>query len=234
MNRLLTGLFLFCLLACSQKKSGIWDHEKLAPFNLQYRMSQSGNPVGTCHISLNKSEPQWVLTEITKVPSMEEEIQSYFHIDDHRMDSVLIGGKASGFPIICQATWINGKIVGQSDFPKHPQNPTVSIDTLINDKIIERTLSFWLLPYYQNLKSGFAKKYQQINTVDGKFYEVSAKHVELTNIEIDGQSYEAHLVQLRGGVASQNVYINVHKPEILKITFDGNDWVYELVKRSTI
>ena len=73
--------------------------------------------------------------------------------------------------------------------------------------------------------------YQQFNPTDGKIRTITATWKKSESVEIDGKQYDTDLIELRGGVASQNVYVDTDESRILKITFEENNWTYELLNK---
>ncbi len=232
-NQLMKNISLFCLLSFftfSLIGQSHWDEQQFKEIKVTYRMSQNGDSVGFTSIHLYQNNQQWILHEIAEVPNLSEDIKLYVKLGPLSVDSVIIGGKMSGFPIECRANWDGLKVTGFSDFPRHPSRPTIHIDTTLEAEVIERATSFWLSPFYKELGSGFSKKYLQFNTMSGQINPITANWTSDESIEIDGKNYQTHRVELRGGVASQNVYYDTQTKQIIKIDFEENDWVYEMVK----
>ncbi|MEO1054738.1 MAG: hypothetical protein AAFX87_29165 [Bacteroidota bacterium] len=212
-------------------QSNYWDKNKIRAGEWIYTMSQKGDSLGYTHLTIKDNGKQWLLIDDAKVPNFEETIFCYVNKKTLLPDSILMSGKMSGFPIDVQIAWKGNHVKGYADFPKHPSRPTVQIDTTLSEKVIPRVMSFYFLPFYQQLEAGYTTEYDQFNASDGLIRKIKLIIPSEESINVSGYDYNVYRVELTGGVAQQVIYVNREQPEIVKISFKDNDWVYELIEK---
>ena len=125
---------------------------------------------------------------------------------------------------------MDGNLVsGYANMPKHPSRPTQSLDKELPAGTKMRFSSFVLSPFYKDLKVGSSFSYPQFNSMDGQVRTIEAKVTADVTLEVLGETVQVLKLELSGGVAEQNVYIDPVKNRIVKIDFRNIDWVYELI-----
>lgn len=223
---LLVGLVLTFHVTMAQE----WDLSKIGDqHKWSFRMSKGGDSLGYSVWEIKKLGAQYVLMEDSHVPGFKEEIYFYANASNLEPDSVLITGKLNGFPIEVKARIQSNEVKGYANMPKHPSRPTVSLDQELPEGAKMRFISFVLSPFYKDLKVGMSFSYPQFNSMDGQVRTIEAKVTAEESIEVIGQMVKALKLELSGGVAEQNVYIDPVTTRIVKINFRNIDWVYELI-----
>ena len=193
-------------------------------------MSQGADSLGYSIVEIKKIGNQLLLSEDSAVPGFSEDLFAYMNGTSLLPDSTLVVGRLSGLPLECKV-WRNGNHVnGYANFPKRPNTPALRIDQKLPDGTLFRAQSLFMSPFYQDLSIGKSWSYDQFSSMDGKLRKITAKAVSIENITLNGQTYEALRLELSGGVANQNLFIDTDKPRILKITFKDTPWIYELIE----
>ena len=225
---------LYSLTLCSlfslfflNAQSKIWDFRDFDSSQFDMRISNKGDSLGYTTISLEKIKNQIILTEETVIPNFKETIISYTDLSAQKMDSVLITGKISDFPIDVTMKYELNRLYGSSNFPKHPKKEEIVIDTIVKDNIIERTSSFYFIPYVKDLSKNLSYQYSQFNPTDGVMRRIDFSIKDVVRVKIDNIEYDCYEIKLRGGVASQNIFIDIRTKNIMKITFEETPWVFE-------
>ncbi len=211
-------------------QSSIYDVSKVSEYTLQMKMYNNGTAVGDLTISLKKNKGQWILKEETEVPNFTESISSYINAKTLQADSLSIEGTMSNFPIDIKMVWKEGSVKGSADFPKHPDKPTVHVDESWDKSKVLRTNSFYLLPFIKGFGKSLDTNYQQFNPTDGKTRSIHVKTEQLVDVKINDKTYSCYEIRLRGGIASQNIFIDKSTQEIIKMTFENSPWVFEKVE----
>jgi len=219
-----------CLLVASSLSAQDWDSSLIADeHQWTFRMSVNGDSVGYSIWGIKKMGEQYFLSEQSHVPNFKEDIFCYANAETLRPDSVLITGRLSGLPIECKAHWEDNQVTGYAHMPKRPGIPAISLtQTLPNDTKM-RFMSFVLSPFYKDLAVGSTFTYPQFNSMDGKIQNINAKVTGTEKLEVMGETVEALKLELSGGAAEQNMYIDPKEHRIVRISFRNIPWVYELI-----
>ena len=227
MKRVLCVLMLFVFTMAHAQE---WDVTQIGDLHRwTFRMSQGGDSLGYSVFEIRKLAGQLLINEDSHVPSFREDIFCYVNPESLKPDSVLVTGRMSGFPIECKVKWQDGKAVGYANFPKHPSNPTKPIKVNMPEGTKVRLMSFVLSPFYKDLKVGDKFTYAQFSSTDGQIRQITASVTGTETMEVQGEKVEALKLELSGGVAEQNIYIDPVGKRIVRISFRNNNWIYELI-----
>lgn len=223
-------LLCFSLFYCSLTEAQSWDSGKIENLHQWiFRMSRGADSLGYSRFEIRRIGQQILVSEDSRVPGFGEDMFLYLNGETLTSDSVLITGRLSGFPLENKLRWHGDSVSGYMNFPKSATKGTVSIKKGLPEGTKPRLASFVLSPFYKGLKEGMSFSYPQFSSMDGEVRTVSAKVVGSETVNIDGKSYETYRLELTGGVADQNIFIDKAKPRIVKISFKNIDWIYELI-----
>lgn len=207
-----------------------WDISKIQDLHQwTFRMSQGADSLGYSRWEIRRIGDQILLSEDSKVPSFGEDMFVYVNGKTLAPDSALITGRLSGFPIESKMHFSANGVKGYGNFPKHPSKPTFNLSKPLPEGTKTRLASFILTPFYKDLAVGKSFTYPQFSMIDGEVRTITANIVSKEMVDVKGEQVEAFKLELRGGMASQNIFIDPKRNRIVKITFEENAWVYELI-----
>lgn len=228
MKKLILWLFFFMISGPVMGQD--WDAEKIeGTHRWTFRMMLNGDSLGYSIWEIRKLGDQLLLSEDSHVPNFKEDIFCYVNPNSLQPDSVLVTGRMQGYPIECKSRWEDGRVTGFAQFPKHPSRSVVGISMQWTPDIKLRIMSFVLSPFYKNLEVGTSFSYPQFSSFDGQLKSIEAKVVAWETLEVLGKQVEVLKLELSGGDAEQNIYIDPEKKRIVRITFRDIAWVYELI-----
>lgn len=230
MIRFLLVLILPISLLSASVQAQEWDIDKISDYHeWTFRMTRAGDSLGYTRWSIRRMGEQLLLSEESRVPSFSEDIFMYVNAASLQPDSALVTGRMSGYPIECKAHWQDGQVSGFANFPRHPSRPTINLGQALAPGTVTRFASFVLSPFYKALAVGDTFSYDQFNTTDGQVRTITATVTAIETVMVMGQSVEALKLELSGGVAAQNLFIDPKRSRIVKISFRDIDWIYELI-----
>ncbi|GEM_PF-5178208 len=224
-------LLVSCIFLLHPSANGqSWDAGKIDNLHQwSFRMSRGGDSLGYSRFEVRRIGNQILVSEDSRVPGFGEDMFLYLNSETLANDSILITGRLSGFPLENKLRWYGDTVKGYMNFPKSAKRTTKSVSQALPAGTKERLASFVLSPFYKGLKEGMTFSYPQFSSMDGQLRTVTASVVGSETVTISGKSVEAYRLELTGGVADQNIFIDKAKPRIVKITFRNIDWVYELI-----
>lgn len=223
-------LSLGLLLISGPMMAQEWDAEEIEnKHRWTFRMMLNGDSLGYSTWEIMKLGDQLLLTEDSHVPNFKEDIFCYVNPNTLQPDSVLVTGRMQGYPIECKSRWANGRVKGFAQFPKQPSRPVIPISEAWTTDTKLRFMSFVLSPFYKNLEVGTSFSYPQFSSTEGLVRTIDAKVTGKEILEVLGEPIEALKLELSGGAAEQNIYIDPLKKRIVRITFRDIGWVYELI-----
>ena len=227
----IANLIFISLLSSLSLKAQEWDPSKITrDIQWTFRMSQGADSLGFSRIEIKKIGEQLLLSEDAEVPGFSEDLFVYVNPKDLSTDSTLIVGRLSGFPVECKIVVTNGVAKGYANFPKHPSRPTVNVNFPITPTTKFRAQSFFFSPFYRDLTEGKSFSYDQFNAMDGQKRTIQAKVVGSEKVSIGDQIYDTFKLELSGGVAEQNIFIEKTNPRIVKMSFRDTPWKYEIIE----
>lgn len=218
---------LFISTLCSGQS---WDADKIEELHQwTFRMSRGADSLGYSRFEVRRIGKQILVSEDSRVPGFYEDMFLYLNDQTLAPDSVLITGRLSGYPIETKFRWNNNEVKGYMNFPKSARKPTTSLTKSLPENTKPRLASFVLSPFYKGLKEGMKFSYPQFSSMDGAVRTVTAEVVGSEVVILNGKEIDAYRLELSGGVAEQNVFIDKAQPRIVKISFRNIDWIYELI-----
>ncbi|MCE7995481.1 MAG: hypothetical protein HEP71_26115 [Roseivirga sp.] len=218
---------LFLSPLCSAQS---WDVDKIENLHQwTFRMSRGADSLGYSRFEVRRIGKQILVSEDSRVPGFYEDMFLYLNGQTLAPDSVLITGRLSGYPIETKFRWNENVVKGYANFPKSAKKPTSSLTKELPENTKPRLASFVLSPFYKDLKEGMKFSYPQFSSMDGAVRTVTAHVVGSETVNLNGMEIEAYRLELSGGVAEQNVFIDKAQPRIVKISFRNIDWIYELI-----
>lgn len=207
-----------------------WEAEKIEGlYQWTFRMSRGGDSLGYSRFEIRRIGKQILVSEDSRVPGFSEDMFLYLNGETLQNDSILITGRLSGFPIETKFRWNGDLVSGYMNFPKSATRGTVPLSKTLPAGSKARLSSFVLSPFYEGLKEGMRFSYPQFSSMDGGVRTITATVTGIETVTIQGKSFETYKLELSGGVADQNIFIDKAQPRIVKITFKNIDWVYELI-----
>lgn len=225
---LLLLAFIFLHQNVAQGQS--WDTSKIENLHQwHFRMSRGADSLGYSRFEVRRIGKQILVSEDSRVPGFGEDMFLYLNGETLANDSILITGRLSGFPLENKLRWNGNTVKGYMNFPKSATRTTQPVSKVLPEGTLERLASFVLSPFYKDLKEGMAFSYPQFSSMDAQLRTITAKVVGSETVIIQGKSIDTYRLELAGGVADQNIFIDKAKPRIVKITFRNIDWIYELI-----
>lgn len=207
-----------------------WDADKIESLHQwHFRMSRGADSLGYSRFEIRRIGEQILVSEDARVPGFYEDMFLYVNGQSLEADSVLISGRLSGYPIETKLRWFGSEVKGYMNFPKSAKRATVGLSKTLPEGTKTRLASFVLSPFYKDLKEGLTFSYPQFSGMDGEVRNVTATVAGSETVSIQGKSFETYRLELSGGVAEQNIFIDKAQPRIVKISFRNIDWVYELI-----
>lgn len=209
------------------------DREHIQVNNLTYRMSQNGDSLGYSQIIIEIKKNQIIVTENSEVNtsfSMIENMTSLVDKESLAMIGVSVSGKMNDKEFSCETNNQGGIISGTSNYSLLYSKNESRIDSLVNKPFIERLASLFLIPPAIDFSQSKQFSYQQYNANDCGFKEITVTKTGDFTVEGPRGKIETYKLEFSGGVAQQRLFISKgEKREIVRIEFENNNWVYELL-----
>jgi len=200
---------------------------KYFPRELTYRMLINSDSMGYTKVDTEIKAEKIHLYEKTKIKSFEEVTHVYMD-KALTLDSVTIIGNANDKKIDCKSVTRQDSVIGYFGYPASIDNNVTDINTKINSNFLERTASLFIIP--SNLD--FNQKQTsviQYNPTDGKFRDIIIKVEDVVSISVPAGVFKSYKITFTGGLAKQIFYVDKKSLKIVKITFQDNPWIYELL-----
>ncbi len=192
---------------------------------LTYRMKQGGDSAGVSVMTHEVDQHSLRLYEAAKVmvggSLFDETIDSRYDFRTNKMESEEIVIDYNGKHTEMQADWS----------AKNQIDVKIGVldSTIVARDHISRMMTLFLLPrlFYD---SGDALTYRQFNLMDLQFREITATIAGQVELSLPLVDCDCYRVELRGGVANQDLFINPVTHRIVRIEIPEMGWVYDLLK----
>jgi hypothetical protein len=192
---------------------------------LTYRMSMKGDSLGvtTTKYSIKKnifSMSESVVANVNKSPFKETATLTY-SLEESRLLSAELKMEMGQRSLNFSGHW---------NKENHIKLTLNKIDTILKPtQHVERFLSLFLLPrlIHDNIKD---ISYTQFNPMTLGFNKINALLKGKAVIDTPSGKTNCNMIELKGGVATQVIYIDVLTHRIVKIEIPALGWSYELIK----
>jgi hypothetical protein len=192
---------------------------------LTYRMSQAGDSAGVSVLTYQVDDGALRLYEAAKVmvggSLFDETIDAKYSFQTKQMEGEEIVIDYGGKRTEMKAQW---PARNQIDVQIGALDSTIQASDHI-----PRIMTLFLLPrlFYD---SEDQMSYHQFNLLDLQFRDVTASVMDQTKLDLPLGSCNCYKVELRGGVASQDLYIDPVTHRIVRIEIPDQGWEYDLIE----